>query len=76
MSENSQLDPAEAVVTAVAAKEDTDPEALTPPLAETIDPDALNQLLRNASAESEAAVRFRYRGYKVVVDADADVELD
>ena len=75
MTEKAALDPVEAVVTAVAAEEETDPEALNPPLAETIDPDSLERFLSNASAESEAAVRFQYRGYEVVVDADTDVEL-
>lgn len=76
MSNMSQFDPAKAVLAAVAAKEGTDPEALSPPLAETIDPDAIERLLRDSSAESNAAVRFNYRGHDIVVDADGDVEIN
>lgn len=76
MSRTPQFDPVGAVLTAVAAKEETDPEALTPPLADVIEPDALERLLRESSPESEAAVRFSYRGHEIVVDADGDVEFN
>ena len=61
----SQFDPAWAVLTAVATKEGTTPEALLPPLADVIEPDTLDRLLRESSAESNAAVRFNYRGHEV-----------
>lgn len=59
--------PSQAVVTAVA--EAADESVLTmPPLAEVIDPDALNGLLgRERDAESGIRVSFPYRGYEVVV---------
>jgi len=72
----SQFDPVGAVLTAVAAKEGTTPEALSPPLADVIEPDALDRLLRESPAESNAAVLFNYRGHAVVIDADGDVEIN
>lgn len=59
----------EAVVGAVAGADSTDPLDV-PVLYESIDPDALGAL-----TDSGAAVRFRFAGYVVHVDATAGVEL-
>lgn len=60
-----------AVIEKLASAENVDPETLSPPLFEAIDPDALDRLFRNTSG----SVRFVYLGYEVIVEADGAVEL-
>ncbi|MFB6074904.1 MAG: HalOD1 output domain-containing protein [Haloarculaceae archaeon] len=58
--------PSLTVVEAVAEAEGIEPEALTPPLADAIDPEALDGLFRNGNGR----VSFDYRGYEVTVTAN------
>lgn len=59
------------VVTAVADAERLDPIDLVSPLAEAIDPDALDALFRNGTGR----VSFDYCGYRVTVDANGTVDV-
>lgn len=62
----------ERVIRAVANGTGTDPLEL-PPLAATIDPDALNALIRTLS---DGEVSFRYAGCAVTVDGSGDVRIE
>ncbi|GAA0681389.1 HalOD1 output domain-containing protein [Natronoarchaeum mannanilyticum] len=62
------------IVDAVAEAEDVEPAALNPPLAEVVDPDALETLLEEPTA-SELEIRFTYRGHEVVVDESGRVQI-
>ena len=57
-----------AIVRAVAAVENKEPNALSP-LGSVIDPDALEKLFRGPEAEAE--VTFSYAGHRIVVTGDA-----
>lgn len=73
-----ELSPSESVVEAVAAREGVDPVDLDIPLFEALDPDALDTLVRSASAgtdQSSVRVEFTYRGYEVTVTEDGAVEV-
>lgn len=59
------------VVEAVADAEGIDPVALPSPLADAIDPDALDTLFRDGSGR----VSFDYCGYRVTVDTDKAVDV-
>lgn len=58
-----QLSISKAVIRALAEADDCDPADLTPPLYETIDPDALNALYARASPH----VHFDYGEYHVEI---------
>lgn len=62
------------IIDAVAEREDVEPLALDPPLAEVVDPDALEALLEGTTA-SELEIRFTYRGHDVVVDESGRVQV-
>jgi len=66
------------IIETVAEADDVDPTSMTPPLADVIDPDALNELVEHGTDDSDRTfeVRFSYRGYEVVVTDDGDVELE
>lgn len=68
------LPPSVAVIEAVAAKEDTDPMALEPPLNDIVDPDALDRLC--AGESMNGFIVFSYCGYTVTVDADGGVTVE
>lgn len=53
------------IVSAVAEREGCDPAAMTPPLTQAIDPDALQQLLKHSS--NVVTVSFEYKGWAVDV---------
>ncbi|KTG26596.1 HalOD1 output domain-containing protein [Haloferax profundi] len=59
------------VVLSIAAIEDTRPTRL-PPLAQTIDPDALNTVF---DCSEDAILSFSYAGYRVTVDALGSLEI-
>lgn len=61
----------EAILAAVAEREDTDVCELQTPLYESIDPDALDTLFRNSTGQ----VTFEYLDYLVTVDSDRNVAL-
>jgi hypothetical protein len=66
------------VVEAVAEAEGVAPEALTPPLYEAIDPDALERVFAatSTSARMDGQVTFSYNGYAITVQGDGSVALD
>lgn len=61
----------EAVISAVATAEDSDPMALDPPLYDAIDPDALDALFQSPRVAGRMA--FRYHGRTVTVHANRRV---
>ena len=69
------LRPMERLITAVADEEGVDPVELSPPLAETIDPDALDALLDRADPSSQLEVRFTYWEHEIVARANGDVDI-
>jgi hypothetical protein len=62
-----------AVVRAVATAEGQPTESL-PPLANTINPDALRACI--AESNTDGHVAFDYSGHRVVVDTDGTVTVD
>lgn len=62
-----------AVVEKVAEVEGVSPDTLTPPLYETIDPDALDALVRNRGFTGE--VKFTYHDNRVLVDSDGHITV-
>lgn len=69
--------PAMAVVHGVAAVLETDPHALDP-LAETVDPDALNRLVQSwmEGGEETASATFGYCGCSVTVYGSGEILID
>lgn len=66
------------IVETVADLEGVDEMAL-PPLAEFVDPDAIDALLEGAPPETPGPfleVRFRYCGYSIVVDGDRSITIE
>ena len=72
---NKLEDPIPQIVDAVAEVEGVEPITLDPPLAEVVDPDAVEALVEDSTA-SDLEVRFVYRGHDVVVDASGHVQID
>ncbi|GAB3679226.1 hypothetical protein GCM10028857_00230 [Salinarchaeum chitinilyticum] len=72
---NELENPIPRIVDAVAEAEGVEPVTLDPPLAEVIDPDAVERLVADSTA-SELEVRFAYRGHDVVVDDSGRVQVD
>ena len=60
---NKLENPIPRIVDAVAAVEDIEPVTLDPPLAEVVDPDAVETLVEDSTA-SDLEVRFEYRGHE------------
>jgi hypothetical protein len=61
------------VVRAVASVDDADPATLRPPLADVVDPSALDRLYRNGTAPR---VEFEYRDHDVTVLPSGEVRVD
>ncbi|WP_254864258.1 HalOD1 output domain-containing protein [Halovivax gelatinilyticus] len=74
MTDSVDIDPSIAVVETVAAHEGVRPANLDPPLWESIDPTALDRLVRGE--RSSCAVQFRYHGYDVCVTKEDGVTVD
>jgi len=72
---NELKDPITHIVDAVAEAESVEPVTLDPPLAEVVDPDAVEALVED-SKSSDLEVRFVYRGHDVVVDDRGRVQVD
>ncbi|WP_276256725.1 HalOD1 output domain-containing protein [Halomontanus rarus] len=70
---DSEDTPVFAVVLAVADASGVDPLEL-PPLGDTIDPDALNELFMARSESTVAKVTFEYAGYDVTVRGDGEIQ--
>ncbi len=67
------------IVEAVAETEGIAPEALTPPLYDVVDPEALGNLFTATGRNRRSAggrVRFTYHGHDVTVWADGEVDVD
>jgi hypothetical protein len=66
--------PAVVVVETVAEIDNVDPTEL-PPLADTIDPDVVDQLVTSAGSDSDslAALCFTFSGWNVFVRADGTI---
>ncbi|MWV40943.1 HalOD1 output domain-containing protein [Natrialba sp. INN-245] len=64
------------VVRAVAARKDTDPTSLEP-LANTIDPNALESLVSHVreTQSTEMTVSFTYSGFHVTVDESGEITV-
>lgn len=62
------------IVTEIAAREGVEPTEL-PPLARTVDPDALHELV-DGSDGNEVTVTFTYHGYDVTVTTGGEVAID
>ncbi len=65
---------AETVIRAVATVADTDPIEMVP-LAETVDPDALDRTVDSFPADEQWCLTFEYAGYAVTVQENGRVEL-
>lgn len=61
------------VVTAVADERDIEPTELTPPLGEAFDPEALDHLLSDETAD--VTVTLDYAGYRIEI-SDDDLSLE
>ena len=69
----------ERVVEAVAGAEDVSPTALSRPLNDVVDPEALDSLFEpqpDGRPRDAGRVEFGYYGYTVVVYGDGSVELE
>lgn len=60
------------VISAVAEETGADPEEMPPPLADVIDPDALQRLLHSPSV---VRISFGYRGREIVIRPDGDTTI-
>ena len=68
-----QVSPSESVVEAVAAREGIDPMDIDVPLYYSVDPDALDRLVR--SSHSALSVNFTDHDYEVAVSSDGSVDV-
>lgn len=69
----NSTDPSARVIESVAEAAGVPPEDLSPPLYETIDPDALDSLVTSTS--TDVAVSFEFNGYDVEVNANGSVSV-
>lgn len=67
--------PLQAVLSAVAKAKGSDPLEL-PPLYNTIDADALNQLFLSEPGSSAIRVSFHYEGCKVTIKGSGEVRVE
>lgn len=63
------------VVVAVARQEGVAPHELQPPLADVLDPDALDALIAHADPHEDLTVELTYCGLDVEVNADGSVTV-
>jgi len=63
----------DAVVEAVAERDGTDPVEFDDCLYDVVDPDALENLVTGTGTIHR--IEFTYRGYRVVVDGDGNVDV-
>lgn len=64
----------ERLVSKVAAQEGVEPTKLPTPLYDSINPDALDDLIESIAGEGR--VDFSYHGYHVTVTSDGEISLD
>ncbi len=67
--------PTDRVLDALAEEAGVDPVELSPPLANVVDPDALDALLERADPDADLVVRFEYQDREVVARADGGVDV-
>ena len=72
---NKLKNPIFQIVDAVAEAEGVELATLDPPLAEVVDPDAVETLVEDSTA-SDLEVRFEYRGHDILVDDSGRVQVD
>ncbi|WP_459191034.1 HalOD1 output domain-containing protein [Halosimplex sp. J119] len=72
---NNLENPIPRIVDAVAEAEGVETATLDPPLAEVVDPDAVERLVED-STTSDLEVRFAYRGHDTDVDDSGRVQVD
>lgn len=60
------------IIAAVASKEGVEPLELTPPLAEVVDPDAIDTLLEG---DSSVRITFEYHGCRIDVRSREDITV-
>jgi len=78
-SDDAEGSVSERVVGAVAEREGVNPTALSRPLNEVVDPEALDTLFGpqpDGQPREPSHVEFEYYGYTVVVYGDGAVELE
>lgn len=77
MPDSTETPPTVAIVDAVAAKDDVDTSDL-PPIADAIDPEALNTLLTSMDEphRSDAHFQFEYHDYTVHITGDQEITLE
>lgn len=69
----------EQVIEAVAAREEVQPTALSQPLSDVIDPEALDRLFEpqpDGRPRSDGRVEFEYYGYTVVVETSGSITVE
>lgn len=59
------------IVEAVADQEGVDPLTLSPPLYETIDPEALEALFAPTTRVRRGEIEFTYTGYRISISAES-----
>lgn len=69
------VSPTVGVVEALSDAADADPATVTA-LAETVDPDSLNELCTSASTKRPVTVSFLHAGYEVLLRSDGFVGVD
>jgi hypothetical protein len=67
--------PTTQIVDAVAEAEGVESVTLEPPLAEVVDPDAVETLIEDSTAP-DLDIHFAYRGHDVVVDENGHVQVE
>ena len=65
--------PSHSIVTQIAALEGVEPTALTPPLHDAVDPEALDRLVE--SGRDGLEITFTYRDHRVRVSGDGSVDV-
>lgn len=73
----STIDPSTAIVQTVAIAENKQPEALTP-LAEAIDPDAINRIIGDNmpnEASDEKTLSFMYLDYEITIRSSGRIKV-
>ncbi|KDS91452.1 hypothetical protein FK85_01995 [Halorubrum saccharovorum] len=65
----NDVSPVVGVVEALSDADDSDPDAI-PALAETVDPESLNDLCASAPTQDPVTVSFVHAGYDVIVRSD------
>jgi len=74
----SAEDPSTMILDMISDFEGVDPVELTPPLYSVIEPEALDALFHPATSgmpHTSGYVQFEYRGYKIRVQSDGEIEI-